>query len=331
MGFFGNIKYDNLLHEVSRTKSDGSKEDADYNDRIDPEDIPAEEPDDLDADYGDPEDYGDNDGEEPETGEVNAEPVDYTDTDLEIPDDAGEDIQPDNDQEPAEPDVNDPEPAEPDIDNVDGDEPDSVPIDYTADTDDSDEEPGIGDTNNEPVDYTADTDGGEPNLNPEPVAQDTNDNGSDGDGNPTDTVDYTADTGDNVGDLPTDDLEPDDGSQPGIDDEIKQLENDIFSSMTPEQLALREENLKDLFIKLYDSTVEFEGKINDSAKNADNLAVLDFVTKKLIELKDSIYYTMTKSYNTKSYIENVTLYQQYIAILNTITDLLSEISPKNDD
>jgi hypothetical protein len=53
--------------------------------------------------------------------------------------------------------------------------------------------------------------------------------------------------------------------------------------------------------------------------------ILKFITEKLLELREMIDYNITTAYSTRTYIENNIIYQQCIATLNAIADIIDGI------
>lgn len=161
---------------------------------------------------------------------------------------------------------------------------------------------------------------------------DSSDNNSE-EGNDSGNDDFTMD--DNNDSSGTDDTQSgsDDVSSDNSDmdnsSELQSIENDLFKDLTEEQIHIKEIELKENYIKLYDSITDFINRTNKISKTNENLEVIEFIANKLIELKDLVHFYLTKTFKTKTYIENTMMYQQYLAILNSINQLLLEIVPKN--
>ena len=111
--------------------------------------------------------------------------------------------------------------------------------------------------------------------------------------------------------------------------DIEKIENELFSSLTPEQIAIKNHELKNQFIELYSIIGSTLVRINDISKSNDNINVLKFVTEKLLELREMIDFNITTAYQTRTYIENNIIYQQCIATLNAIAEIIDNI-PKLD-
>lgn len=209
--------------------------------------------------------------------------------------------------------------------------------DYTKDDD-----PGGGNANDDEnaTDYTLpDDDGAGDNDNDDKTEPAEDDN---------DTPDYTqdgggdagGDTGDDPGadgdnpDDEGDDMGDDDGDTGGYDDDdtggddnpIADLQKDIFSSLSDAQMAIKDKELRNRFFNMYDSIDNVIDRINDIPKNHDNMAPIEFISKKLQELSDILSDYIGSTYDTLSYIENEVNYNKFFAILAGIGQAISNIA-----
>ena len=206
------------------------------------------------------------------------------------------------------------------------------PADNTADEDDGDQnfmDDGGGDDTT--TDDTADA-----------SEETTDDSGDDDaqnfmdDGGGEDTGEGGGDdaSGGDGGEETTDDSEGENSeeSEEGSDEngyDINKIEEELFSSLTPEQIAIKNHELKNQFIELYSIIGSTLVRINDISKTNENINVLKFITEKLLELREMIDFNITTAYQTRTYIENNIIYQQCIATLNAIAEIIDNI-PKLD-
>lgn len=206
------------------------------------------------------------------------------------------------------------------------------PADDTADEDDGDQnfmDDGGGDDTT--TDNTADA-----------SEESTDDSGDDADqnfmddGGGEDTGEGGGDdaSGGDGGEEATDDSEGEnsENSEEGSDEngyDINKIEEELFSSLTPEQIAIKNHELKNQFIELYSIIGSTLVRINDISKTNENINVLKFITEKLLELREMIDFNITTAYQTRTYIENNIIYQQCIATLNAIAEIIDNI-PKLD-
>lgn len=227
-----------------------------------------------------------------------------------------------------------------------GDEPaDMPPADDTADGSEPSDMPPEGD--DEPADMPPGDDGS--------MDMDSSDMG--GDDGPADTPDGDGSAGDysdgsgemsadgGGGDDYSDGSEESEGDAEGEDntadgeqqedenslESIKKIEEELFSSLSPEQIAIKNSELKGQFIELYTTIGSTLVRINDIPKSEDNIDVLKFVTDKLLELQDMVNFNVTTAYATRTYIENNIIYQQCIATLNAIADIIENIPKPNGE
>ena len=127
------------------------------------------------------------------------------------------------------------------------------------------------------------------------------------------------------------DEEGSDDNENNEDYDINKIEDELFSSLTPEQIAIKNHELKNQFIELYSIIGSTLVRINDISKTNENINVLKFITEKLLELREMVDFNVTTAYQTRTYIENNIIYQQCIATLNAIADIIENIPKLNDN
>ena len=185
------------------------------------------------------------------------------------------------------------------------------------------------------TDYTdlgGDDDGGDPDNEP-------------GGDSGVDDTDYTDLGGDDSGEDGAEGAEGDAGSAGGDDgegeeegtegeegegeegDELARIEDELFSDLTSEQNAIKDKELKRLFIELYKMCDTTVNRINAIAKTDNNMRVLTFCAKKIIELRDSIDYHLNETYWTKLYLDNLIIYKTCIAQYNNVNEILKKLIP----
>ena len=115
-----------------------------------------------------------------------------------------------------------------------------------------------------------------------------------------------------------------DSDQPVADD-ARGFENQLFSDLTPQQLNLKHEELKNNFVKLFDNTGAIIDRINEVPADERFLSTMNFVSTQLSELRERIVDYMNNVYSTKSYMENSIVYNRFLTVLNQINQVLTEI------
>lgn len=119
----------------------------------------------------------------------------------------------------------------------------------------------------------------------------------------------------------------DDNSNEGEEvDENKKTEEEIFSSLTNDQLDIKHKELKNQYLKLYDITTEIVDKISYIPISEDITFIIDYVSTTLSNLRDMIVDYINDAYKTKSYTENLINYNRFLATLSGINKILEEIN-----
>lgn len=221
---------------------------------------------------------------------------------------------------------------------------DTAPTDYTAGGDtggdmggdaggDMGGDPGAGgDTGAEggegaPTDYTAGGDagggeGGDPGAGGDPAA-----GGAEGGGDPGSEGGDDA-GGDMGGDAGSDDMGDDSGSSgDGYDQQIQDLDKDLYADLTEPQMDIRNKELKRNFASLYDMIQDIIERINDISKDTASVKPLEFVSTKLNDLADNVSDYLVYTYSTKSYTENEINYNLFLAAVHQINDVIAKITP----
>ena len=116
-----------------------------------------------------------------------------------------------------------------------------------------------------------------------------------------------------------------------IASDLKSMEDEIFADLSDQQKDIRDNELKQNYILLYDTIDEAEKRINNIVKDEKTGRVLEFITRKMNELKRLIHHNLTKVFDSRTYIENQTALQQCIAIMNTICNMLDSIAEEDED
>lgn len=269
----------------------------------------VDEPDDL-TDGDDPSDDVDDSGieDEEQPDEPNEEDM------VDDPDSLG-DGEPTEDSEET-PDAGDDPLAGDESDSVD--EPESLGDDEPTEDDTPDAgEDGGEDSVDEPDDL-----GGEPGDEGDDAGgEDSVDEPDDLGGDPGDEGDDTPDAG-NGDDSNT---SGDQSTPSEVDGKIKELEGEIFEDLSDDQKAIRTKELKDNFIKLYNIIIGFKDKLEYVKKTSDNIKIVTAASYELDKLAVLVSYYITKTFPTKTYIENKADFYYAMWVLNRINDLLGTL------
>ena len=116
-----------------------------------------------------------------------------------------------------------------------------------------------------------------------------------------------------------------DVASPSQTEEIEQDEKDVFADLKPEQMSIKNDELRQQFKSLHDTIVSSLEKINKISHTTYDDQMLDFIVKKMILLKGMIKDTLIDSFRYRTYIENRVELQRMTTVFNYLTNLLSEI------
>ena len=109
---------------------------------------------------------------------------------------------------------------------------------------------------------------------------------------------------------------------------LADMEKTLFSDMTPQQLAIKNNELLQNYIGLYETINTIFDSINKIPKTFDNTRPLSFIADQLIELKDMVNYVITTTYVTRTYVENMAYYKQALVVLEQLNSMLKALVKK---
>lgn len=308
------LKFINEL-SVNGKPVEDDDEDEDYTAATDDE--AEDEPADDGLDLG----TGDEPEETPDTTEEDDPDDDYTtptedETEDEEPEDDGLDLDAGT---PAE--TDDTGEEEPATDDTGGDE--AEPADAGDDVD-TGEEPATDDTEGE-----GDT-GGDLDLSTDDSG--TGDEGDDdytadtGEGDDDYTADGEGEIGEEDPDASGDDMGTEEPAEDSLETKIKQTEAEIFSTLSPEEKAIKNRDLIDNYVTLKNVIKIFLEKVRSITLTDDNTSILQFVEVCLVDLGNTISDYIIQRYSKKSYIENFVLYQQIILTVEQLKEIISKLN-----
>ena len=202
--------------------------------------------------------------------------------------------------------------------NIPQDNPTDAPESYTVPDQGEDQTPEEADQQN-PQDQVTQQEDNQYNSQENDQPQDQGDQSSDGE-------DYTDEDNNYQDDDSNDDNEYNDVGVPN-DDEIKKLEDELFSKFNDSQIQIMSSSLKKNYLKMYDMLDNIIERINSSSKEDAYIKLIEFVTNKMNELREMIDDYLVNTFNTKSYIENEINYRRFLIVLEQINKIISEIYP----
>lgn len=121
------------------------------------------------------------------------------------------------------------------------------------------------------------------------------------------------------------DYEDGEYDEEGEEESLDSYEKDVFRDLSPEQMIIKNKELKAQFKSLNNIIFDSLEKLNNISHTSYDNTILDFVVRKLVELKDISRDYTVDAFNTKSYIENQIQLQKMVATFNRIVNLLSNV------
>ena len=80
---------------------------------------------------------------------------------------------------------------------------------------------------------------------------------------------------------------------------------------------------------MFDMTNNFIDRLSGITTGDENTKVIEFISNKLISIRDMITDYMNYTYKTKSYIENSINYNRFLVQLSSINKILRQLSKKD--
>lgn len=117
---------------------------------------------------------------------------------------------------------------------------------------------------------------------------------------------------------------------PNPEEELEQTEGEVFAEIKPEQMAIKIGELKEQYKKLNSVITASLDKINKVSRTTYDSNLIEFIVRKLMELKDLSKDSLLKSFNTRTYIENQVELQRMIMAFNLITNIISDIKDSRE-
>ena len=146
---------------------------------------------------------------------------------------------------------------------------------------------------------------------------------TDGDNNADNSAD---DNADDKKDTTSDEEESSDNED---DNTLASMEKNLFSDLTPQQMTIKNNELFQNYIDLYETINTIFDSVNKIPKTFNNTRPLTFIADQLVNLKDMVNYIITTTYITRTYVENMTYYKQALVVLEQINTMLKALVSKS--
>lgn len=135
---------------------------------------------------------------------------------------------------------------------------------------------------------------------------------------------------DTTGDETNQDNPPED-NQTDEYNELQDLEDEVFQNLRGGEKKIRDKELLKLYIDMYNDISSILSRINNIPKTERIIQPLEYCTDKLTDIREILYSYILSSYKIKTYIENMTNYYEFLATLQAINKILSELGEKDDN
>lgn len=109
-------------------------------------------------------------------------------------------------------------------------------------------------------------------------------------------------------------------------DSLKAKDKELFDTLTPAEQKLKLKSLKQLFVDIYSNCDNIIEKFNSLAAEYDEANdQIDRIVGTLYGLRKMISDYLLNKFDTSSYIENDIMFNNYLAILNSIKNISEDI------
>lgn len=155
-----------------------------------------------------------------------------------------------------------------------------------------------------------------------------------------DEDEYTMDDPDEDGEDDTDNNQDDNTDATDNDDtvdendpsaKLKELEKSIFDQLSPELQQAKTIELKKLYTITYEKCQSIIDTLGTIEKEPSKVKVYDYILNSLLDLQKYINDYLANIFDSKTYIENMTELQKYLAILDTVNGVFEEMSKSIPD
>lgn len=111
-----------------------------------------------------------------------------------------------------------------------------------------------------------------------------------------------------------------------VDDEYKQLEDQLYDTLTEKQKNIRRLELQKNFYDIYNQMDPIINSLESIEKKSDNCYIIDRLKNVSKNVKKYILDYLTNSFNNNTYIDNNTTYLKYIVLLNEINKVMKSLT-----
>ena len=114
-------------------------------------------------------------------------------------------------------------------------------------------------------------------------------------------------------------------AEPAPEDPLDQAESEVFSNLKPEQFAIRIKTLKQQYKNLHDTILDTLDQMNKLTKTSYDANMIEFATRRLLELKEQVRDAIVDAFPTRTYVENEIEIQKATAAFNQIYNMINTV------
>ena len=129
---------------------------------------------------------------------------------------------------------------------------------------------------------------------------------------------------DGSGEAPQDDQGGVEDSEDG--EEPVEANTDIFDSLSADEQKIKIMELQRLYGEMYNSCNDISKRLNDLDTDESNIDIISRVSDSMNILKKYIQDYLIGSFAKKSYVENDIMYNRFLSIISSLTDVLDQLS-----
>ena len=128
---------------------------------------------------------------------------------------------------------------------------------------------------------------------------------------------------DGSGEAPQDDQGGVEDSEDG--EEPVEANTDIFDSLSADEQKIKIMELQRLYGEMYNSCDDISKRLNDLDTDESNIDIISRVSDSMNILKKYIQDYLIGSFAKKSYVENDIMYNRFLSIISSLTDVLDQL------
>ena len=110
---------------------------------------------------------------------------------------------------------------------------------------------------------------------------------------------------------------------------LKELESVAFEDLSEDEKKMKITELKDLYITVYKKCGTISEMLAGVKKDEETIQIIEYISNTLIDLQEYVNDYINKIFDSKTYVENLSMLQKYIVIFNSINKVFEQIKDEN--